>query len=99
MTELSKIKDAENDECYQSKRDEAEKCLSDTILKYIDDDDTRENVSGMLHLLNDEDECENLTKFETCVMPLYDDCENKEPAEIIRGMINGFIESSACKQE
>lgn len=99
ITELSKIKDAENDECYQSKRDEAEKCLSDTVLEYIDNSDTRENVAGLLNLLNDEDECTNLTKFEECVMPLYDDCDNKEPAEIIGGLIKGFIASSACKQE
>lgn len=98
-TELSKLMDAENDECYQAKRDEADKCISDTIRKYINNSDTRINVENILNLLTNEDECANLVALEACVMPLYDDCSNKEPAEIMRGLIKATIASSACKQE
>jgi Protein of unknown function (DUF1397) len=95
VDELTSMMNAKEDECFLSKKPAVEIC-GENLTSFIGQN---RNVTEkkILQLLTEEKGCTQLVDFETCVLPLFDECQNRKPIDLMNGLLSSIIDQTPCR--
>ena len=96
FNDMEEIEKAKSDSCILSQLMEVPECAKISISKYFNHNEgVHKQTEEIVKLFNEN--CEELVTFKTCVIPLFEPCNNKVPVEIFNDILKRIIDHTPCK--
>lgn len=84
-------------ECFESKKDNIQQCLNNTLSSYFDTTNLNDNkIKSIPKLVMGQKQCDDIQSLETCIIRHLEGCSEITPANLVESMFNFIRNETLC---